>query len=69
MVPDVANAGGFYTFENIRIDHQSLECCDIYLLTQKVEDKEMLEKLKNHYQSHIGAEARNDGIYKVDPNS
>ena len=42
MVPDLANAGGFYTFENIRIDHQSLECCDIYILTQKVEDKEML---------------------------
>lgn len=65
MVPSIEDSGGFYTFENIRVDHQSLECCDIYILVQDVKDKEMLDKLSKHYNTHMGERAKNDGIYKV----
>ena len=65
MVPDLQNAGGYYTFENIRVNEQSLECCDIFILVQSIEDKEILEKIKKHYDCHVGEGAKNDGIYKV----
>ena len=34
-------------------------------LVQDVKDKEMLEKLSKHFNTHMGERAKNDGIYKV----
>ena len=37
----------------------------IIYVHNNVKDKEMLEKLSKHFNTHMGERAKNDGIYKV----
>jgi len=43
---EVMYGGGYYTMLNIRESADSQTCYDVYLLTEKVEDQEVMNKMK-----------------------
>ena len=46
--------GGYYILTNIRKDPKTKECMDIYFITNRIEEKDLLHKI-----THIDEECRN----------
>jgi len=47
---DVLVGGGYYILENVRVAPDTQETMDIYLLTSKIRDNELLKKIKTIHE-------------------
>ena len=47
---DVMQGGGYYVLHNIRAATDTQECLDIYLLIDRIQDRELLQKIKTIHE-------------------
>ena len=71
---DVMQGGGYYILENIRVGSDTQTCCDIYMYTSKVHNKELLHKIKTiheittHQNKHHNVVTTKTGAKKTSTN-